>query len=400
MTGSSTGSGTQSTQTSSSFFGGVVYIATLNDGRLATITRSSHSYTTTLPDGSPSTISPYPSSDASRVASTTLSDGSVSVLSNLQSTVKSTVYSTTTPSAGSTTSPYPAGVGAAGADGTATSSAASTTSSAAGGGGGGSSETAPAGTIAGGVVGGAAGLALVLVAAMLFLRWYRRKAGSGHHALPPSSAAMSPDLDQAPMSRGGPGMAERAGLMPFAAAIPGLFRHQNRSQVSDGGAATGERGFQRVSGRKLPSQFSDGMTGPPRDITSPPPTMPLVGASHRNMSNTSFYRDSQGFYGGEGQPRPGSPNPFSDITPIDTNVSESEKARAGEPIMSPGPQRRPTVHQGGPYVMSPTTASSDTRGQLSPGSPPWTAGTTATFGRSETPASLEGSRGSRFMEEV
>ena len=324
------------------------------------------------------------------------------MLSNLQSTVQSTVYSTTTPPADSATTPLPAGVGAAGIGGSVTSSAASTTTSAAGGGGGGgSSEPAPAGTIAGGVVGGAAGLALVLVAAMLFLRWYRRKAGTGHHALSASSAAISPDLDRTPMSGSGPGMAERAGLMPFAAAIPGLFRHQNRSQVSDGGAATGERGFQRVSGRKLPSQFSEGMTGPPpRDMTSPPPTMPLVGATHHNMSNTSFYRDSQGFYGGEGQPRAGSPNPFSDLTPIDTDVSETEKPSATGPIMSPGPQRKPTVHRGGPYVMSPTTASSDTRGQLSPGSPPWTAGTTATFSRSETPASFEGSRGSRFMEEV
>lgn len=351
-----------------------------------------------------STISPYASSDASRVASTTLSGGSVSVLSNLQSTVQSTVYSTTTNADGeATTTPVPAGIGAAGAGSSITSSASSSTSSAAGGGGGGGSAPAPAGTIAGGVVGGAAGLALVLLAAMLFLRWYRRKAGAGHHALPPNSAAMSPDLDQAaPMSRGGPGMAERAGLMPFVAAVPGLFRHQNRSQGSDAGAGTGERGFQRVSGRKLPSQFSEGMTGPSRNITSPPPTMPLVGGStaHGNMSNTSFYRDSQGFYGGEGQDQHA--NPFSDVSPLDTSPSEAERgARAGEPIMSPGPQRRPTVHQGGPYVMSPTTASSNARDTLSPSSPPWTnTGTSATFSRSETPASLEGSRGSRFMEEV
>ena len=156
---------------------------------------------------------------------------------------------------------------------------------------------------------------------MMFLRWYRRRSQMGHQALPPNSAALSPDMDQGPSHRGQPGMAERAGLMPFAAAVPALFRHQNRSRESDSAEpATGERGFTRVSGRKLPSAWSEGMTSPPQPTMSPPPTMPLVGGTgdhDRNLSSTSFYRDSTGFYGGHGgDRRPSSPNPFADLSPI------------------------------------------------------------------------------------
>ena len=210
---------------------------------------------------------------------------------------------------------------------------------------------------------------------MLFLRWYRRKSRMGHQALPANSAAMSPEPHQpGGMSRSGPGMAERAGLMPLMGAVPGLFRHQNRS--TEAPSEPSERGFQRVSGRKLPSAFSEGMS-------SPPPGMPLTGPEH-NMSSTSFYRDSQGFYGGEGP-----------SSPTDVRGADGEHM-----VMSPGPQRRPTVHAGGPYVMSPSNSNLTSpvlRGDLSP---PPTAGTTATFGRSDTPASLDGSRNSRFTEEV
>ncbi|KAK4548566.1 hypothetical protein LTR36_009476 [Oleoguttula mirabilis] len=173
-------------------------------------------------------------------------------------------------------------------------------------------------------------------------------------------------------------MAERAGLMPMMGAVPALFRHQNRSQ--DQQSEPSERGFTRVSGRKLPSSFSPGMS-------SPPPTMPLSGPD-LNLSTTSFYRDSAGFYGGEGGGAGGAMSPTAAAAPE-------------ELTLSPGPQRRPTVHAGGPYVMSPpaSSPSSPSNPADSALSPPGT-GTTATFDRSDTPSSLDPNRGSRFTEEV
>jgi hypothetical protein len=183
-------------------------------------------------------------------------------------------------------------------------------------------------------------------------------------------------------------MAERAGLMPLVGAIPALFKHQNNSQHS--GSETGERGFQRVSGRKLPSAFSEGMTGPPQPTRSPPPSMPLVGddGHERNLSSHSFYRDSAGFYGGDGSTAT-SPNPFSDSN-LPATVAGGTAAQ--QMVMSPGPQRRPTIHAPKPNVQEPSVATS--------GTPSWTPSFTAGFARSETPASLDSGRNSRFTEEV
>nr|OQO22475.1 hypothetical protein B0A51_10107 [Rachicladosporium sp. CCFEE 5018]OQO25467.1 hypothetical protein B0A51_07336 [Rachicladosporium sp. CCFEE 5018] len=403
-----------STASSTNFGAGNIYLATLAGGRVATITRSNRAYATTFPGGLVSTIQPSSTSSGSDDQTSSLDPNEyVTTVVSDGSTFLSTVFSTTTPSPtdGGTAAGEAGATGAVAGQGSPTTAATSSTSSAAAGGAG-VSTPPPAGTIAGGVVGGAAGLAVVLLVAMLFLRWYRKKGHMRHQALPAGSVAMSPDPDNGLGPRGGPGMAERAGLMPFVAAVPGLFRHQNRSRDSAADVPESERGFTRVSGRKLPSAWSEGMTSashPPMPPMSnaPPPMMPIIGAEHsRDLSDNSFYRDSAGTYAGVGEAnrdsvagRSTSPsNPFADLSPIDTNITpEGEDTQM---VMSPGPRRTPTVHHGGPYVMSPTTASSDPPGMLSPGQPPWSAGTQATFARSETPASMDGSRGSRFTEEV
>lgn len=300
-----------------------------------------------------------------------------------------TVFSTASPSptqSSSSSSDDSNGVGLAGVAGdgaTATSGSISSTSAPAKSNG--DDTTAPAGTIAGGVVGGAAGLVLVGLIILLFLRRYKKRVQLGHQALPANTAGPLAGSDAGTSSSGPPGMAERAGLMPFAGAVPALFRHQNRQN----GAETGERGFQRVSGRKLPSAFSEGMAGPPQPPTSPPPTMPLVSPEERegNVSGLSFYRDSAGFYGGDGSSP--SPNPFSD-TNLPATVARNEAAE--QLIMSPGPQRRPTIHAAKSNVQAPSVATS--------GTPSWTPSHTATFARSDTPASLDSGRNSRFTEEV
>ncbi|TKA23812.1 hypothetical protein B0A54_17494 [Friedmanniomyces endolithicus] len=369
------------------------YLATLADGAVQTLSRASQSYITTFSDGSVATI---PAATGSYVT-TTGADGVTSVVYETTSAAGSGAEQSTITSI--------ATIGGANVQGTATSSttSSSTTGAALNGGSGGSNNTtAPPGTIAGGVVGGAAGLAVILLIAMLFLRYYRRRSQLGHQALP-ANAGLSPEPDHTRDLSRGPGMAERAGLMPaLGAAVPALFRHSNRSAE---GPAPSERSFTRVSGRKLPSSFSPGMstTGAPPP-PPPPPGMPLAGSEH-NLSTTSFYRDSSGFYGG------GSSN-----TGVESSVSPGEgaplaAAGAAEALtLSPGPQRRPTVHTGGPYTMSsppmgpgassPTSPSRLLRKGGGSGSPPGTAGTAATFERSGTPSSLEGGRGSRFTEEV
>ncbi|KAI7054739.1 hypothetical protein KC327_g18101, partial [Hortaea werneckii] len=373
---SSITSSSLSTQTTSSL-GDLIYLATLQNGAVQTITRAQSDYATTFSGGQVSTIAAY--------------SGSLDVStddSGATSTYYTTVMPTTNANGGQSTITSTALLtpGANAADATFTSTAAASTTSAAGGGGGGSNDSAPAGTIAGGVVGGAAGLAVVLVLALLFLRWSRRKAQAGHQALPPNSGMLAEDDDPPPGGPSQPGMAERAGLRPIIGAVPAMFRHQSRESESTATTEPAERGFTRVSGRKLPSSFSPGMN-------SPPPTMPLTGPE-RNLSSTSFYRDSAGFYGGEGIPE----SAAATAAAAPTGESPPEGL-----TLSPGPQRRPTVHAGGPYKMSsPATASPQTP-QHPPAaiarSPPMT-GSTATFDRSETPTSLDPTRSSRFTEEV
>ncbi|KAK4961514.1 hypothetical protein LTR10_002004 [Elasticomyces elasticus] len=372
LNSSASRSGSRTSDSSSQTLGAAFYLATLDNGRVETLSRSSDSYITTFSDGSQATV---PAATGSYVTATG-TDG-----------VTSVVYETTSAAAsGSGGDPSTitsvATIGGAGQQGSATSSSHSSTRTGSSGGGSGSTTTAPPGTIAGGVVGGAAGLAVIVLIAMLFLRWYRRRSQIGHHALPPN-AGVSPSPDHAmEVSRGGPGMAERAGLMPAMAAVPAIFRHSNKSR--EVGPPPSERSFTRVSGRKLPSSFSPGMS-----TNSPPPNMPLTDAD-ANLSTTSFYRDSTGFYGGGDS----SVSPGSGVAALG--------AGAEQMTLSPGPQRRPTVHTGGPYVLSPPSSSptSPRMGSDMPSSPPGTAATTATFERSDTPSSLDPSRGSRFTEEV
>jgi hypothetical protein len=72
--------------------------------------------------------------------------------------------------------------------------------------------------------------------------------------------------------------------------IPSAFLHRfsgvSRSTLETS-ASAGERSFQRVSGRKLPSAFSEGMTSEQF-------------AHSGTLSDTSFYADDQGVYGGRG----------------------------------------------------------------------------------------------------
>lgn len=128
-------------------------------------------------------------------------------------------------------------------------------------------------------------------------------------------------------------MTERA--LPFA--IPAALErltgfnrasHRQQSSMTASSTAGSERGFYRVSGRKITSVLESGGDG-------------YGGGDdhlHREntLSGTSFYRDSRGFYGGHGGP----PSPLNGV------VSSSAPRDSGVPITRPSPARTPTITQG------------------------------------------------------
>lgn len=145
-----------------------------------------------------------------------------------------------------------------------------------------------------------------------------------------------------------PGMAEHSGgVFPSTVlAAAGLFRGGQ-----DGGGGGGqERGFTRVSGRKLPSRFSPGISSGQSTADAAVAATTTTGGgaapvqSERNWSSTSFYRDSGGFYGGGGTITPPSP-------PLEEEGQWVGSGGGGRMTLSPGPQRRPMVHVGGPWRM-------------------------------------------------
>ncbi|KXT07370.1 hypothetical protein AC578_491 [Pseudocercospora eumusae] len=345
-----TNSTRSSSRTSSSVSADTFFIATLSDGDTTTITRARTAYATTFADGEIFTIPGL---------SSTLSRSGTSSATTTSDSEQSTVTATALINSSNAVSPGAYGTPATSAPSSTSSGSASNNSH------NNSNSPPPAGAIAGGVVGGCAGLAVIVLIAMLFVRWYRRRSRLGHQALPPASLD-SPE-QHGDLSRG-PGMAERAGLMPLAAAVPAMFRHHDRSAEP---SESSERGFTRISGRKLPSAWSEGMS-------SPPPEMPLNAATTSTTgASASHYRDSQGQYGGDGTGFPPSPtasptSPASSHGPLRSSTHEMM-------TMSPGPQRQPQLHAGGPYGFT---------------------GGPSGFQRSDTPSSLDPSRNSRFTEEM
>ncbi|KAK5046730.1 hypothetical protein LTR84_007491 [Exophiala bonariae] len=169
-------------------------------------------------------------------------------------------------------------------------------------------------TVVGGVVGGVAGVALALVVVLFVLRWYRRHL-KARGELPEQIAAR--DL------AGGTGpsypMSQRSSTVPFAAAVAHNIRrlrpHSNQTvdtaitATTDLSARDSERGFQRIAGRKIAPVLGSG--GDPyggnygafeKEIGASHETPP--GDKGRGLSGASFYRDSDGFHGGNGTHSP------------------------------------------------------------------------------------------------
>ncbi|RYP45222.1 hypothetical protein DL768_008415 [Monosporascus sp. mg162] len=295
--------------------------------------------------GSPSSSSPF----------TTLSTSTSNLPSLFQSSSVGTTSSTVTQSAPSSTSSVPATSSTSSAPTTSSTSSAPTTSSTSsapttsstssapatsasdatfiGGGGGeesspptppsgesdsGSSDGPPTGTVVGSVIGGIAGLAFIVFLALAFIKWRKRQAnlklmgGSGGER---GVSNQSPG-DSGPGGSGG--MSEQPRSAPFAvpAALANLTSPKGPSPAPEG-----EKGFQKISGRKLPSVITSGGDG----YTDPRATF---------MSDDSqdSYRDSHAFFSGLNKPR------FAVGSPM--------RPESGIPVFHPGPSKTPVTEQG------------------------------------------------------
>jgi hypothetical protein len=336
---------------------------------------SSFQNSTTSSTSSRSSLTYLTSSSSSSSGSATSSFDPSSTSSSASSSSPS---SSTTPLS-STTSSIPGVTGVdggglgGGATGVAPSGASPSSTEAAGAGSGSGSSPPSTSVIAGSVVGGLAGVAFLLILALILLRWKKRKdmlsLGNGN-----DGGAEATNRDLPPAAPAG-GMTQRRSV-PFAvpAALASLAafnkRSSHRSEQSVS-TAPSERGFYRVSGRKLPSVLQSGGDGYGGEVPDA-----------NTLSGSSFYRDSTGFYSGGGPSHaPGSPlasNPAGPFVDRDSGV----------PVMRPSPARTPVTEQGPFRPLTPPP----------PLQPPRLHDRPDGVGRSHP--SQDGSHASRFTEEV
>lgn len=199
----------------------------------------------------------------------------------------------------------------------------------------GGSPTSP-GTVAASVIGSVAGVAFLLVLALMLLRWKKRQnalklrdSGAGPGGLITGAASAggkdNPFADPRRPATASTAMSQRRSA-PFAipAALANLTGSQRRySDRTDAASVEGgEKGFQKVSGRKLPSVLHYGGDG-----YSEPSNRDTV------MSDqSSYYRDSIGVFSGPGMPRLALGSPM--------------RPESGVPVFHAGPARKAQTETG------------------------------------------------------
>lgn len=208
--------------------------------------------------------------------------------------------------------------GPAGVAGSPTSEAPAATSSQSGGGGGGGGSgpalTPQQQSVVGGVVGGIAGVALILVLILFVLRRYRAKL-KAQGRLPEQIA----ERESSSGGNRGRGMSQRSSAIPLTATLASSLRKfrpiSSHTAATDATASTapeGERGFQRIAGRKIAPVLSSGGDGYGGDYgVFGKETAAGPSGHNRNehsLADSSFYRDSHGFYGGRGAESPTYPH--------------------------------------------------------------------------------------------
>ena len=417
---------------------------------LGSATRSPSGFTTstlssqTLGPGSSSSLitstptTNTPSTSASAAAST-------SIPASLQSSSQSALASSPSGTASGT------GVGAGGVGGTSGTATAPTSTSSSGAGSGGSGSP-PASVIAGGVVGGVAGATILLLLLLLLLRWRRGKTNRRRSISPPIPQTLGPGGVPQPGN-----MTQRSSTTPIAAAaLLGRFRPGSAQTATTADTAPSERGFQKISGRKLPSVLTAGGdgygdaaaaaasaggiagTGPAAAAASRAPGGASAGPSGskargvapgqgpfaglapglrpssppHSLSGSSFYRDSHGFYGGvvpesttqaetdtssTPSTSPSYPAPLNIVGRLPQDRGGASSRQPEVAITRPGPARTPVINEPG-VVRTPSRANQPPprppRGTPPPQHPQFRDG----LGRSHP--SQDGSRGSRFREDT
>ncbi|KAI9664134.1 MAG: hypothetical protein M1829_006001 [Trizodia sp. TS-e1964] len=226
----------------------------------------------------------------------------------------------------------------------------------------------PTPVVVGGVVGGICGVAILCLIALFLYKWRKRRL----HGVQVHSP-----LEQMEQPRSGT-MTARSSETPFAVsnaaamAGGGFLRRFTASsqQTATSDATTSERGFYKVSGRKIPSVLTSGGDGYGADEST----------NQHVLSGSSFYRDSAGFYGG----------PASPTSPTNSTGPSRD---GGVAALRPSPARTPVTSHAPftPMSASPT----------SPHPPARRFGSPDGLGRSHP--SHDGShvsRGSRFREDM
>ncbi|KPM34901.1 hypothetical protein AK830_g11667 [Neonectria ditissima] len=181
--------------------------------------------------------------------------------------------------------------------------------------------------VIGGVVGSIAGVAFL---AILFLLAFKYKKKHGNRSLLGDNAAgtNAKRLITGGNSGGGSGgaMTERTGPFAVAAALAGLTGKRSNQTPPPDPDAGGERGFYRVSGKKLPSVLQtggDGYSDPRESVAS---------------GHTDYWRGSQAF-----NPSEGGSNRLALGSPM--------RPVSGVPIIRTGPARTP-IKEVNPFVDS------------------------------------------------
>lgn len=233
----------------------------------------------------------------------------------------------------------------------------------------------PLGTpqVVGTVFGSLAGLALLAALILFLIRRHKRNQNGGALQLTGDDHT---DTDQ-PMTQ----PVNRSSFV--TPSFLNRFSGASRSTAESSG--TGERSFQRISGRKLPSAFSEGMTSEQFAATA---------RGEGTLSGSSFYHDDKGFYGGPGVLS----KDFGKDPGFEKEIAETSHtgAMGTEERVRPSPARTPVIHHADD---APWGTSRSGGGTLSP---PLTPNPDfpprGTLGRSHP--SHDGSRSSRFTENV
>ncbi|KAI9689698.1 MAG: hypothetical protein M1820_010068 [Bogoriella megaspora] len=360
------------------FSDGVVGYTTIDLGPLSTTTSS-------IPAGMSGIPSDISAAQTSR-PSTTLAASSAESSSTTESSA----------SASATQSTVPNGVGGASANPQGPSPTTGTTGAPSGAASNTNDRSMPTPVIVGGAVGGVAGVAVLLLLALLFLRWYKRR---GQTRQPLAGDDGESAAAAGPMEP----MTQSSSRFPPVAAATALMHRFSTPRTPP---APPQRGFEKVAGRKLPSQFS-GAAGP-----DSAPDNPFDDPVPTNIpADKSFYRDSEGIFGLGGETAAagaaraaaatGSSTARDFVSDPSTAPGSAAAAAPEEERFLPGPARTPVIHPGGPYspaVMGPPLDESDSPATLRTSTPLSMTAPVGTLGRSHP--SFDGSRGSRFTENV